>query len=325
LKTDLSPDEEKFACASPHDGRVSASPRLRQFMLEGHDGELRRWSAGQLTELAACGFKFFARRLLLLRETDDADHEMNALETGSVIHEILRTIFERAGQSGVAGLQAVKREVLGEFHRRLRLTARDPAFFELDWASISTMADEVADYELARGEWPVEMYHEQEFDFAAAGLEISTAEPFELALTGQIDRIEVYRDRGRIVRIKLVDYKAARRLKRYADLLKPERFGCEDLQMPLYALAAAERFRAELADDATVELSYLALKTRAKESEPRTIPLPLLTTPSPISRGTVAARIFDLVNSAAAGRFDVDPLECSDHCPYRRICRYHKP
>jgi ATP-dependent helicase/DNAse subunit B len=283
-----------------------------------------------LNELAACGYKFFARRVLLLREGDVADHEQSALETGSLVHEVLRAIFVRADSSDPARLQKAKGEVLEEFHRRGRLAARDPAFFELDWTSIAAMVDESVDYELARrarGEEPTETDHELPFNFVLAGdSDSSGADPFELALAGQIDRLEVYRERGRILRLKVLDYKTSRRLKAYADLLKPDRFACENLQMPLYALGAVDRFRAELSADAAVELSYIALKTRTKESDPQPIPLPLLAQQCEATgQKTIARRIFDLVNSAIAGRFDVDPLECSDYCPYRRICRYQKP
>jgi hypothetical protein len=38
----------------------------------------------------------------------------------------------------------------------------------------------------------------------------------------------------------------------------------------------------------------------------------------------VAERIIALVGEALVGRFDVDPRQCDDWCPYRTICRYYK-
>jgi ATP-dependent helicase/DNAse subunit B len=149
-------------------------------------------------------------------------------------------------------------------------------------------------------------------------------------LAGQIDRLEIYRKAGRIQRLKIIDYKTSRRLKDYAKLLMPERFGSEDLQMPVYALGAVEEFRSQLSPEATIEASYFALKHRDKESEPQAIPLALFigsgssktaTTQTPM----VADRILGLIQDAVAGQFDVDPLHCSEYCPYRRICRYRKP
>jgi ATP-dependent helicase/DNAse subunit B len=38
----------------------------------------------------------------------------------------------------------------------------------------------------------------------------------------------------------------------------------------------------------------------------------------------VSRAIIELARSAIDGRFDVDPLECSDTCPFRPVCRYEK-
>ena len=96
--------------------------------------------------------------------------------------------------------------------------------------------------------------------------------------------------------------------------------------MPVYALGAAERFRSEMPAEAEVEVGYIALKNRDKESEPQSIPLAVLGSPlESTAEKTVAARILNLVADAVAGRFEVDPLQCSEYCPYRRVCRYHKP
>jgi hypothetical protein len=68
------------------------------------------------------------------------------------------------------------------------------------------------------------------------------------------------------------------------------------------------------------------LKNREKETEPQSIPLALLGAPPEAApQKTVAARILNLVAGAIAGRFEVDPLKCSEYCPYRRVCRYRKP
>jgi RecB family exonuclease len=326
LAIDLSADKEKLRCASAYDGRVTVTPALKGFLLNGPSGGPREWSAAQLTEGAACGYKFFARRVLGLRQSDNADHEQTALETGNLVHEILERIFTQAPSSDSNSLLVTTRQVLSDFHAWKRAGVRDAAFFEIEWRSIEAMVNEVIEYEIARhgrGEVPAEMLHE--FRFRGV-LPPPAADGLEIALVGQIDRLEIYRAAGRIERLKLIDYKASRRLTNYADRLRPEFFACEDLQMPVYALGAAEHFRNELSARAAVEVSYIALKSRDKETAPQTIPLSLLAAGAEdAGRNTVATRIRDLVASAIAGRFDVDPLECSDYCPYRPVCRYRKP
>jgi ATP-dependent helicase/nuclease subunit B len=330
LGVDLSPDDEKLACASTYDGRIRPGPALGRFLLERPGGGPREWSAAQLSELAACGYKFFARRILLLREPDEADYEQTALETGTLVHEILHAIFTHAEPSDADSLRASERQVLDELHRRERLRARDPAFFEIEWTSIDAMVNEIIEHEIARqarGEAATEMHHEFPLDFVLSGqTSPGAAGPLEIALVGQIDRLEIYRDAGRIRRLRLIDYKTSRRMSRYAELLKSDHFACEDLQMPVYALGAAENFRAELSPEARVDASYIVLKNRDKETEPQSIPLALLGAPPEAApQKTVAARILNLVAGAIAGRFEVDPLKCSEYCPYRRVCRYRKP
>jgi len=327
---DLSPDHEKLASASAYDGCIRPGPELGRFLLERPDGGPREWSAAQLTELAACGYKFFARRILQLREPDEADYEQTALETGSLVHQILYTIFTRAEPSDAASLRASARHVLDDFHRRERLGARDPAFFEVEWASIEAMVFEIIDHEIARrarGDAATEMHHEFPLNLVLRHKSASGATgSLEIALVGQIDRLEIYRDAGRVRRLKLLDYKTSRRLSDYAELLKPDHFACEDLQMPVYALGAVESFRSEMSPQAAVEVGYIALKNRDKESEPRRIPLAVVGGRlATVGEKTVAARILELIAGAVAGRFDVDPLQCSEYCPYRRVCRYRKP
>ncbi|HKV53218.1 MAG TPA: PD-(D/E)XK nuclease family protein [Candidatus Binataceae bacterium] len=330
---DLSPDPGKSSSAGSFDGRVTVA--MERHLLEARDGAPRQWSAAQLTELAACGFKFFARRILQLREAGDLDYEQSALEIGDQVHQILHRVFEHSERFDAARLRIVKEEVLGDFHRRGQLAARDPAFFDLGWESIRAMVDEVVEYEIAQradGAVPAETYHEYTLRFAVPLANDATAVASEIVLVGQIDRIEIYREGARIGRVKLLDYKASRNLQKYAQLLEPDRFACEDMQMPVYALGAVEQLHTELSPRTSVETSYIALKSRAKENPPRAIPIELLVdSREPGAKHdaecvrTVADRIRELVNGAIAGRFDVDPLECSDYCPYRRVCRYRKP
>jgi superfamily I DNA/RNA helicase/RecB family exonuclease len=329
LSLDLSPDDEKLANAGSYVGRIAPTPALRKFLLSGRDGGAREWSAMQLTELAACGFKFFARRILRLREAEEADYEPTALETGILVHDILYAIFTQASGSEATELRASEQKVLNEFRRHGQAGARDPAFFEVQWPTIEAMVDEVIEYEIAsraKGEIASEVYHELPLMFALSlNSANNTGVPLEVALYGRIDRLEIYRDRGLLQRLRLTDYKTSSRLSGYAELVRPDHFACEDLQMPVYALGAAERYRSELSPQTAVEVGYIALKSREKESDPQLIP-PTLLGASGESTGheTVAARIFELIAKASAGGFEVDPLKCSEYCAYRRVCRYRK-
>jgi ATP-dependent helicase/DNAse subunit B len=328
---------EKLALASLYDGRVTADARLHRLLLQKADGTPRPWSAGQLSEFASCGFKYFAGRILSLREEDEPDYEQSPLESGDAVHEILREIVARGVDfSDRCVARTAAGEVLTEQYAWRHREARDPAFFDVQWRSVKQMVEEAIEYETRRrdrgGESPSQL--EPEFELRFAIDESGTAsEPLRVALEGRIDRLELYRagHHGPIRKIKVVDYKTSRNLSGYADKLKNE-LGVTDFQIPVYALGALTSFKGELAPDATIEASYLVLKSREKETasvrlEQDLIELDPRRRAILVDRGTkpYADRVVRLVRAAVNGEFDVDPLKCDPWCPHRRLCRYYKP
>src|SRR5713226_6911311 len=328
---------EKLALASLYDGRVTADARLHRLLVQKPDGTPRAWSASQLSEFASCGFKYFAGRILSLREEDEPDYEQSPLESGDAVHEILREIVARGvdfSDRGVA--RAAAGEVLAKQYAWRHREARDPAFFDVQWRSVKQMVKEVIEYETRRrgrdGERPPELKPEFELSFAID--ESGTAsERLRVALEGRIDRLELYRadHSGPIRKIKVVDYKTSRNLSGYADKLKNE-LGVTDFQIPVYALGALTSFASQLAPDATIEASYLVLRSREKETLPKRLDnndleLDPRRRAILVDRGMkpYADRVVRLVRAAVNGEFDVDPLKCDPWCPHRRLCRYYKP
>jgi ATP-dependent helicase/DNAse subunit B len=328
---------EKLALAGLYNGRVTADSRLHRLLLQKPDGTPRAWSASQLSEFASCGFKYFAGRILSLREEDEPDYEQSPLESGDAVHEILREIVGRGVDfSDRRVARAAAGEVLTEQHAWRHREARDPAFFDVQWRSVRQMVEEAIEYETARrdrgGERPPELKPEFALSFVID--ECGTAnEPLRVALEGRIDRLELYRAgrSGPIRKIKVVDYKTSRNLSGYADKLKNE-LGVTDFQIPVYALGALASFKRELAPDATIEASYLVLRSREKETLPKRLDnndLEVDPRRRVLLRGQgaepYADRIVRLVRAAVNGEFDVDPLRCDPWCPHRRVCRYYKP
>src|SRR5713226_2147055 len=317
---------EKLALASLYDGRVTADARLHRLLLQKADGTPRPWSAGQLSEFASCGFKYFAGRILSLREEDEPDYEQSPLESGDAVHEILREIVARGVDfSDRRVAHAAAGEVLAKQYAWRHREARDPAFFDVQWRSVKQMVKEVIEYETRRrgrdGERPPELKPEFELSFAID--ESGTAsERLRVALEGRIDRLELYRagQSGRIRKIKVVDYKTSRNLSGFADKLKNE-LGVTDFQIPVYALGALTSFESQLAPDATIEASYLVLRSREKETLPKRLDnndleLDPRRRAILVDRGMkpYADRVVRLVRAAVNGEFDVDPLKCDPWC-----------
>lgn len=307
----------KFASAGLFDGRVAPSAALRRMLLADPPG----WSASRLDEFAACGFKFFAGRILHLRDDDEPDYELSAIESGSLVHEVLHRVVSAVDfQAGAAALEPLLERIrVGQ-----RAVARDPGFFDLEWETLQRIVARALEFDLrVRRESPgVEIRPEHDFAFV---LRDRAGGP-GLKLRGRIDRLELYRSSGRLGRIRVLDYKRARNAQTYARLADPERpeFGRIAFQLPVYLMGALEEFRSQLAPGLKLEAGYLVLRGRQLENC-HEIPVDLVD-PDTAARAhaddPVPERILALAGDAMAGRFDVDPRKCDAWCPYRPVCRY---
>lgn len=80
---------------------VLKSPALVAYA--GHElGPLHRWSATQFNEFGACGFRFFASRLLKLEALEEPEAGMNVLQRGTLYHAILEKTYERVRDLGLS-------------------------------------------------------------------------------------------------------------------------------------------------------------------------------------------------------------------------------
>lgn len=325
------PNPEKFARASPWNGRVTKDARLER-MLCGEVDAPKAWSASKLNELATCGFRFFAARVLALGQDEEADYELSALEGGELIHDVLHRLVDRIDFRDQSGARARALEVLKTVRDERRALARDQGFFDLRWRSIERTAEEFVEIEIAyRAQNPgVEIHPEHEIRFALE--DVDGSGHARLWLQGRIDRLELHPGRGATSRLRVLDYKNSRDTDRYRKLAdsRGAQFGWTDFQLPVYLMGALNQFGERLTAGATLEAGYLVLRNRDKEQIAEVERA--LVDPAPGSRAAaiesggypVAERIFALVDEALDGRFDVDPRQCDDWCPYRAVCRYYK-
>jgi hypothetical protein len=326
-----SPNPDKLALAGRWDGRVTADARLAR-MLCGETDAARPWSATRLGDLAACGFKFFAGRVLALGQDEELDYELSALEGGELMHHVLHRLVEEIDFRDPAGARAHAPEVLKAARAERRPLARDQGFFDLRWSTIERTCEEFVEVEIAnRAANPdVEILTEYQIRFALN--DVRAPGHVRLWLEGRIDRLEVHPGRGAVKTLRVLDYKNSRDAKRYGKLAdsKGAQFGWTDFQLPVYLMGALNEFGERLAADATLEAGYLVLRNREKE---QIVPVGrALVDPSPERRRAamksgaypIAERIMTLVDEALTGRFDVDPRQCDDWCPYRTVCRYYK-
>lgn len=326
----------RLGLVDSYNGRVPASSGLRNFLI-GPLGSPRPWSASRLDEIAACGFRFFAARVLNLAEIEEPDFEPSALEIGGLVHDILRDLFADPpdfGNRDRALAQARKFLVDYRPKAQAREMVRDAAFFDLKWQTIERIVEEIVEFECDerhQGRFNQAPLLEREFAFRLKGRRRQDSESIELPLRGRIDRLDVNHNKESLIDlIRVADYKTSRGTKKYIDMLQPENFGKTSFQLPLYLMASQEDQKNNLARDAALDAAYIILRNREKLQEIRVEPHLIETDPE--SRAELARRgapsiadnIIALADSAIRGEFDVDPRQCDDFCPFRRLCRYDK-
>jgi ATP-dependent helicase/DNAse subunit B len=77
----------------PFDGEISNAD-LRQ-MLARHFGSEHVYSASRLSSYGNCEFRFFASRVLRLEPRTEAALDLQAIDAGKLLHDILRRFFEK--------------------------------------------------------------------------------------------------------------------------------------------------------------------------------------------------------------------------------------
>jgi len=285
-----------------------------------------------LGALAACGFKFFAGRVLALGEDEEPDYELSALEGGELIHDVLHRLVDKIDFRDAPGARAHAQEMLTAVRDERRSFARDQGFFDLRWRSIERTAKEFIEIEIANRAANPEVGILTEHKIRFALNDLSDPARVRLWLEGRIDRLELHPGRGKVRNLRVVDYKNSRSADRYRKLADSTgaQFGWTDFQLPVYLMGALSELGDRLAADATLEAGYLVLRNRDKEQiatvERALVDLDPKRRAAAKKAGEhpVAERIIALVDDALAGRFDVDPRQCDDWCPYRTVCRYYK-
>lgn len=197
----------------------------------------RRWSASQLNELAACGYQFFARRLLRLEPIKALEDGMDALQLGSLQHAILERAYRRIrAEIGVISPEG-EAEALAVLDAEANAVFADaPAMFgfrpsvlwEKERAEILQRLRQLVTTDFSGDALPVpRMVLEVERAFIISRL--------SMRLKGVIDRIDQYGDQ-----VFVIDYKSSSsggELYRRAALERGQ-----NVQLLIYLMALEDRF-----------------------------------------------------------------------------------
>lgn len=223
------------AAADPRDTALVPARAVERAQPAGAGLPLAQLSASAYEDLRRCPYRFFALRLLGLKEAEEVDTEVDKRDFGTWVHAVLRAFHESLRDDGEppAGRAALLDRLASQALAALRLEEGEFLPFEAGWPG-------VRDAYLAwlRG-------HE------ASGARFAEAESEQRAqldsvtLVGRIDRIDTLPDGARLV----IDYKTESGQATRDRMKDP----AEDTQLAFYAA---------LLDPGEVRAAYLHIGER---------------------------------------------------------------
>ncbi len=309
-------------------------------------------SASSLSVYGNCPYRFFAQRVLRLEPRGEAALDLQAIDAGKLLHDILRRFFEHHRREPLHKLDRKKlqRELANiadavfDEHERV-VPPLNRQIWKIDREIRKILLDQVLLYELevqeaAEGQQVLPSYFEVAFGGmkSAAKDPDSKEEPLELTrktfvgeetikISGQIDRVDIAEDNTLIA----YDYKLSTGSSR-SDIISGR-----SLQLPIY-LEALEKLI--LPDQPIAGGGYYVIRggqDRRNKGLYRASQLDYLNLRAKNSvftdddwqriREQVVARIWEFLDGIRAGRFIVDPserLKTCRFCDYSAVCRYDR-
>ena len=332
----------------PYDGEITNAD-LRA-MLARHFGPEHVYSASRLSTFGNCAFRFFGNRVLRIEPRSEAALDLQAIDAGKLLHDILRRFFEKHRREYLPSrdrdelrrdLAATADQVFREHEDKV--PPLNERIWKIDCEIRKLILDQVLLYELrlqektsARGILPA--YFELAFGRASAGSDPHSVKDYlrferssettteEALIQGQIDRVDLSED-GRVA--VAYDYKLSEGAK--LDDLRSGR----QVQIPIYLAALEQLFLQEydLAGGGYYTLRgkgprlnrglyRLAFADCTSVTSPRT---KLSDDDWYRIRGDVERRVWQFIDQMRTGRFRLKPslgrLTCK-FCDYSAVCRY---
>jgi ATP-dependent helicase/nuclease subunit B len=342
--------ERNSASFGPYDGAIT-DPELLSLLSRRFGSDFVH-SASGLGTFGNCPYRFFAERVLKLEPRGEAALDLQALDAGKLLHDILRRFFEkhrgeRFRKEQCVGLTAELLQIADEVfdqHQRV-VPPLNRQIWQLDRAIRKIILEQVLLFEIDIQEKTEDTQVAPSRFELAFGMTQSVAkdphsvsEPLELRrpgfvgeetmkISGQIDRVDIAADNTLIA----YDYKLSKGAK------KPDIQEGRSLQIPIYLEALEQLFfpQQEIAGG-----GYYTLRggsDRRNTGMYRTEFKDYLRLSAKNSwysrdewnrfRSEVITRIWDFLDRMRTGQFHVEPSEgykTCKYCDFVAVCRYDK-
>jgi ATP-dependent helicase/DNAse subunit B len=334
---------------SAYDGQIT-TPELLS-MLKQRFGPQHVHSASGLSTYGNCGYRFFANRVLRLEPRGEAALDLQAIDAGKLLHDVLRRFFERHRNERLlehdretlrSELRAVAEQVFKEHERAV--PPLNPDIWKIDCEIRKTILDQVLLYELsvqkqtradvrssnfevAFGMTPREAADPQSKPEHLELTRLNSAGEESIKIQGQIDRVDQAMD-GTVI---AYDYKLS------TGANAEDMISGRSLQLPIY-LEALERLL--LPGHAIAGGGYYILKAKPGRRNSGIYRkdfgdyLGLQAKNSILTddewhkvRTDVIQKIWEFFDGMRAGDFRVRPSQgyvTCRFCDYSAVCRYEK-
>jgi ATP-dependent helicase/DNAse subunit B len=327
----------------PYDGEINDADL--QAMLAHHFGPDHVYSASRLSTYGNCAFRFFGNRVLRIEPRSEAALDLQAIDAGKLLHDVLRRFFEqhRGEYLPRADRQALREELAKTADEVFRehedkMPPLNERIWKIDCEIRKLILDQVLLYELRlqekTGGRVLPGYFELAFGRASEGSDRKSTKRFlklerahEAALIqGQIDRVDINEKEQLAI---AYDYKLSKGAT--LDDIKSGR----QVQIPIYLAALEELF---LRDFDLGGGGYYTLRgkgSRLNQGLYRTAHADCTNVTSRYTkfddlewvriRREVAARVWEFIDGMRSGRFRVKPSlgrHTCKFCDYSAVCRY---
>lgn len=334
----------------PYDGEIT-EPHLLEFLKQRFGSEFVH-SASSLSVYGNCPYRFFAQRVLRLEPRGEAALDLQAIDAGKLLHDVLRRFFEKHRRQPLYKLdrKALRTELAAiadavfDEHERV-VPPLNKQIWKIDREIRKILLDQVLLYELElQEESAAQQVLPTFFEVAFGGARSSAKdpgskdEPLELTrptligdesikISGQIDRVDVARDNT----IVAYDYKLSTGASKW-DITSGR-----SLQLPIY-LEALEKLI--LPDHPIAGGGYYVIRganDRRNKGLYRASQMDYLNLRAKNSiftdedwqqvRDEVIRKVWKFLDGMRAGRFVVDPSERQKtcrFCDYPAVCRYDR-
>jgi ATP-dependent helicase/DNAse subunit B len=335
----------------PYDGQIT-DPDLLD-LIRRRFGPDCVHSASGLNTFGSCPYRFFAQRVLKLEPRGEAALDLQALDAGKLLHDILRRFFERhrgkrfdasKRDELVAELLSIADGVFDQHQRVVPPLNRQ--IWKLDRAIRKIILEQVFLFELKMQEkTALKELAPSRFELAFGGTQSSAKDPNSIdtplqltrsnlvgeevmKISGQIDRVDIAADQT----VVAYDYKLSKGARR-EDMLAGR-----SLQIPIYLEALEQLFfpNQEIAGGGYYTLrggterrntgmyrstmnDYLNLNTNLRslvgDADWQRF------------RALVIELIWSFLDRMRAGEFRVDPSQgkkTCNFCDYKSVCRYDR-